>query len=103
MPFAGYGAFETLVDRLLAQPDWGRRLGRRGRAYVDARFRWPHVVDRYAGFLERVASAGTSGRRRPVPAASLAQEIPAPSGRGPALATTGTPSTVAPGRTRQAK
>ncbi|MBV8463422.1 MAG: glycosyltransferase, partial [Acidimicrobiales bacterium] len=106
VPFAGYGEFEALVDRLTTEPDWGRRLGRRGRAYVDARFRWPQIIDRYARFLERVASAGTGARRqggRLVAPASLAQEMPVPSGRGPARATTGTPSTAAPGRTRQAR
>ena len=43
--FDGYGEFEVAVDRLVADDGFGADLGRKGRAYVDARFRWP-VVDR---------------------------------------------------------
>jgi hypothetical protein len=46
------------VDRLVGHPAFGEALGARGRAYVDARFRWPRIVDRYAGFVESVASRG---------------------------------------------
>ena len=46
----------------------GGRSGTRGRAYVDARFRWPHVIDRYAAFVEsvvaRAARATGDGRRQ---------------------------------------
>ena len=34
----------------------GRRLGSRGRAYVDRWFRWPRVIERYADFIETVAA-----------------------------------------------
>jgi glycosyltransferase involved in cell wall biosynthesis len=64
--FAGYGEFEVAVDRLVGDPDFGEALGRRGRAYVDARFRWPHVVARYAAFVESVV-ARDGGRRRRSP------------------------------------
>ena len=52
--FDGYGEFEVAVDRLVGDDALRADLGRRGRAYVDARFRWPSVIDRYAAFLESV-------------------------------------------------
>ncbi len=61
--FDGYGEFEVAVDRLVADGEFGRVLGEQGRVYVDARFRWPHVIDRYASFIEAVV--GRAGRRRP--------------------------------------
>ena len=69
--FSGYGEFEVAVDRLVGDVAFGEALGRRGRAYVDARYRWPHVVGRYAGFVESVVAQGArrsdraarSGRR----------------------------------------
>jgi hypothetical protein len=54
--FDGYGEFEVAVDRLVGDGSLGEELGRRGRAYVDARFRWPHVIDRYAAFVESVVT-----------------------------------------------
>jgi glycosyltransferase involved in cell wall biosynthesis len=54
--FDGYGEFEVAVDRLVADDGFGARLGARGRAYVDAHFRWPLVIDRYATFLEAVVA-----------------------------------------------
>jgi len=53
--FDGYGEFEVALDLLLGDPELRRTLGRRGRAYVDGRFRWPLVTDRYATFVESVA------------------------------------------------
>ncbi len=55
LTFAGFGQFEVAVDRLGADPSFGRALGDRGRAYVDAHFRWPRVVDRYEAFVRAVA------------------------------------------------
>jgi glycosyltransferase involved in cell wall biosynthesis len=56
--FDGYGEFEVAVDRLVADTGFGSQLGERGRTYVDARFRWPHVIDRYAAFVESVVARG---------------------------------------------
>nr|MDQ3757932.1 glycosyltransferase family 4 protein [Actinomycetota bacterium] len=53
--FTGYGAFEAAVDRLAADGTTRAALAERGRAYVDANFRWPVIVERYRGFLESVA------------------------------------------------
>jgi glycosyltransferase involved in cell wall biosynthesis len=55
--FGGYREFEVGVDVLSNDPQARRSLGDRGRGYVDRRFRWPHVVDRYVAFVEAVVSA----------------------------------------------
>jgi glycosyltransferase involved in cell wall biosynthesis len=58
--FHGYAEFEVIIERLCADDELASELGRRGRSYVDGRFRWPIIIDRYATFLESVA-AGTGG------------------------------------------
>jgi glycosyltransferase involved in cell wall biosynthesis len=50
--FDDYPHFEAMLDRLLADGALRGRLADRGRAYVDANFRWPVLIDRYATFLE---------------------------------------------------
>ncbi|HWE71464.1 MAG TPA: glycosyltransferase family 4 protein [Acidimicrobiales bacterium] len=60
LSFNGYAEFEVIVERLGADPALAAVLGRRGRAYVDSRFRWPIVIDRYARFLQSVAAANRS-------------------------------------------
>jgi glycosyltransferase involved in cell wall biosynthesis len=49
--FEDYAHFEALLDRLLADAPLRSALVDRGRAYVDANFRWPVLIDRYAAFL----------------------------------------------------
>ena len=56
--FEGFGAFEVAVERLVADDDLRHGLGVAGRAYVEARYRWPVVMSRYTSFLERVAERG---------------------------------------------
>lgn len=56
--FGDYSEFEVGVDLLSTDPDARRSLGERGRAYVDRRFRWPLVIDRYAAFVQSVVAAG---------------------------------------------
>lgn len=73
LSFAGFGEFEVAIERLCADADWRRSLGERGRAYVDERFRWPEVIDRYARFLERVVDAR---RRRPASGDAAAERPP---------------------------
>jgi len=60
--FGGYGEFEVALDLLLGDPEVRGGLGSRGRAYVDHRFRWPLVTDRYAAFVESVAERGPRPR-----------------------------------------
>jgi glycosyltransferase involved in cell wall biosynthesis len=59
LSFSGFGEFEAVVDLLCGDERMRRRLGARGRAYVDQWFRWPRVIDRYAGFVETVVAAST--------------------------------------------
>jgi glycosyltransferase involved in cell wall biosynthesis len=54
--YESYAGFESILDRLLADPAAGAALAARGRAYVDANFSWPVLIDRYANFLETVAA-----------------------------------------------
>jgi glycosyltransferase involved in cell wall biosynthesis len=54
LAFAGYGAFEAILDRLTTDDALRAELGALGRSYVDQHFRWPIIVERYAGFVERV-------------------------------------------------
>lgn len=56
MWFGDYAGYEVIIDRLRTDAELRRCLAARGRAYVDARFRWPVVVDRYSAFLRQVAA-----------------------------------------------
>jgi len=56
--FESYAEFEAVVDRLVGDEALRHSLGRRGRAFVEANFRWPTIIDRYGRFatslLERL-------------------------------------------------
>lgn len=56
VPYVGYPEFEAALDRLLDDPDLRRELGRRGRRYVESRYQWPTVLERYESLLQRVTS-----------------------------------------------
>ena len=58
LSFTDYGEFEAIIDLVTTDDGERARLGGRGRAYVDRWFRWPRVVDRYAAFVESVATRG---------------------------------------------
>jgi peptide/nickel transport system substrate-binding protein len=47
---------QAAVDRLAADPGVRALLAERGRAYVDANFRWPVIIGRYRRFLEALLS-----------------------------------------------
>jgi glycosyltransferase involved in cell wall biosynthesis len=51
--------FEDAIDRLVSDGDLRRRLGESGRAYVDSRFRWPDLIERWGAFAEQVAERGS--------------------------------------------
>lgn len=55
LPFDGYATFEAGLHRLLSDPGLAAAMGSAGKRYVDARFRWPELIDRYGAFLEGVA------------------------------------------------
>jgi glycosyltransferase involved in cell wall biosynthesis len=48
------GDFGRAAGALLADEALRKTLGERGRAYVDARYRWPHITGQYLAFLARV-------------------------------------------------
>jgi glycosyltransferase involved in cell wall biosynthesis len=56
--FGSYREFEGVLERLLADAPLRDRLGRRGRAYVDAYYQWPVLIARYARFLNAVCERG---------------------------------------------
>jgi glycosyltransferase involved in cell wall biosynthesis len=43
--YQNYDEFAQALSRLLDAPELARQLGRAGRAYVDARYRWPGVME----------------------------------------------------------
>lgn len=62
LSYGSYAEFEVIVDVVTSNPELRRRLGERGRAYVEAGFRWPVIIDRYEKFtaqvLDRMARRG---------------------------------------------
>ena len=58
--FSNYAEFEAVVDRLLADADLARTLGRNGRAYVRKTYSWEAVLARFddavAAWLEPAAA-----------------------------------------------
>ncbi|MGH9082818.1 MAG: glycosyltransferase family 4 protein [Acidimicrobiales bacterium] len=66
--FGSYRQFEAVLDRLMGDPALRRRLGERGRAYVDHHYQWPALIRRYARFVTAVAERGRTVpvRSRPV-------------------------------------
>jgi glycosyltransferase involved in cell wall biosynthesis len=48
------GDLGTAVGALVADETLGKALGERGRAYVEARYRWPRITRQYLDFLARV-------------------------------------------------
>jgi len=54
--FGDFGEFEAVVSLLCTDDELHRVMARRGVVYVDTNFRWPVVLDRYCGFVERFAS-----------------------------------------------
>jgi glycosyltransferase involved in cell wall biosynthesis len=53
--FGSYAEFEVELDRLHDDETLRRQLGAAGRAYVDANYRWPDLIERYTDFLAAVA------------------------------------------------
>jgi glycosyltransferase involved in cell wall biosynthesis len=54
--------FATRLDALVADEALRKGLGERGRAYVEARYRWPSITQRYLDFLDRVFAQASDGR-----------------------------------------
>lgn len=58
IPFRGYAEFEAAVDLVTSDPALAAGLGRAGRRYVEERFAWDAVLDRYEELLARVTLTG---------------------------------------------
>jgi glycosyltransferase involved in cell wall biosynthesis len=54
--------FAARLDALVADEGLRKALGERGRAYVEARYRWPRITQRYLEFLDRVFARGSDDR-----------------------------------------
>jgi glycosyltransferase involved in cell wall biosynthesis len=54
--FDSYATFEVGLDRLLGDEELRAAMGRAGRRYVEANYRWPALLQRYRRFLEGVAA-----------------------------------------------
>ena len=54
------GDFDAAAGLLLADEALRKGLGERGRAYVEARYRWPSITRQYLEFLEQVFGGGTA-------------------------------------------
>jgi glycosyltransferase involved in cell wall biosynthesis len=48
------GDLGAAISTLLADAALGKTLGERGRAYVEAHYRWPRITAQYLDFLARV-------------------------------------------------
>ncbi|HET9444260.1 MAG TPA: glycosyltransferase family 4 protein [Acidimicrobiales bacterium] len=59
IPYGGFGEFEAAVQVLLDDPGLADRLGAAGRRYVERRYDWPAVLERYEAFLASVAGRRT--------------------------------------------
>jgi glycosyltransferase involved in cell wall biosynthesis len=64
LAYGDYPEFETGLDLLLADHHLRNRMGASGRAYVEAHYSWPAVLDRYERLLERVARPATASTLR---------------------------------------
>lgn len=61
VPYRGYAEFEAAVDLIAGDPALAAALGLAGRRYVEERFAWDAVLDRYEALLDRVAVALRAG------------------------------------------
>ena len=56
--FDSFRSFEVTVDRLVADRSFRDRLAGSGMHYTARYYRWPSIIERYAGFLASVAARG---------------------------------------------
>jgi glycosyltransferase involved in cell wall biosynthesis len=54
LPYVGFAEFEAAVDIVQEDQRLAHRLGSQGRAYVEARYEWGHVLDVYERFVGAV-------------------------------------------------
>jgi glycosyltransferase involved in cell wall biosynthesis len=80
--------FSGVLDAVLADPTLADTLGRHGRTYFDAHYRWPVIEDAYLDMFERLSSEPARGvtssrpgwfarhRRNKPPAAAVVDALP---------------------------
>lgn len=56
IPYSGYAEFETSLDLLLSDQQLRKALASNGRAYVEQRYEWNVVLDRYERFLHQLST-----------------------------------------------
>lgn len=61
LTFDGYASFEAALDRLRTDERTARQLAVHGQQYVDERFRWPALMERYGRFLEQASERARQG------------------------------------------
>jgi glycosyltransferase involved in cell wall biosynthesis len=54
------GDFGVSAGTLLGDETLRKTLGERGRAYVEARYRWPGITRQYLDFVKQVFDRGTA-------------------------------------------
>ena len=52
--YRGYEEFEAALDLVTTDAKLAARMGARGRAYVEANYSWPVILDQYESFLDEV-------------------------------------------------
>jgi glycosyltransferase involved in cell wall biosynthesis len=55
LPYHSQEEFSALVEQMIADQALREELGAHGRAFVDERYRWPELIDRWARFAEQIA------------------------------------------------
>ncbi len=60
LPYVGFADFEVAMQMLTGDELIRRRLGDAGRAYVEKRYQWDVVMDRYEKLLERTPALSIS-------------------------------------------
>jgi glycosyltransferase involved in cell wall biosynthesis len=61
IPYEGFAEFEVAVDAIVADRALARALGEAGRRYVEKRYQWDDVLDRYERQLQLVMDSRLAG------------------------------------------
>lgn len=61
IPYGGFAEFEVAVDAIVSDRALARALGEAGRRYVEERYRWDDVLDRYERQLRLVMDSRLAG------------------------------------------
>lgn len=64
IPYRGFAEFEAAVELMTSDPGLGGRLGAAGRRYVEERYAWDAVLDRYERLLVTARRARSAAPQR---------------------------------------